>query len=114
MANSIAYSTVITLTPDGSSTVSDRVSVSRSIDVTESSKGEVKVASEATQSIPFGGVATAKIVFIETSGAATMNINGGAENIPIEGAMTLEGPITSIDVVDTSVAENTVSWFVGG
>lgn len=101
---------------------SDTVIQTTRQDCTEGKAETRTVAASATdESLAFGGIATAKVLYIETDQELTLKFNGGAESIalkPTSGSNAkffCEGEFTGVTVTNPSASNDaTVTFMIAG
>ncbi len=87
---------------------------------TEVASGVESVAAGATRAVGFGGIAAAKVIYIEATGAVGVSINGAAV-LPLAPStgqiayLMLDGAsVTSLSFVNSSADSVTVRYAIAG
>lgn len=100
----------------------DTQSVEDTTAVSEYSEGTAKISASGSFAVPFGGVTTAKYVYIQTDVQVKATYNGGSDKITIGNSSAagnsfvsfVEGSFTSLSLVNSTAAVANVTYFVGG
>jgi hypothetical protein len=90
-------------------------------DITEEMSGTTEVADGATdETIQFGGVTSAKILYMECDGELSFKFNGGSDSlklVPVSGQkakVMWEGELTAIAVSNGTGATVTLTYYLAG
>jgi hypothetical protein len=91
-------------------------------DITEEMSGTLEIADAVVdQAIQFGGVSSAKMLYLEADGELTFKFNGGSDSLKLTTGTTgqkakvmWEGEFTSMTVSNASGATVTLTYFLAG
>ena len=89
--------------------------------VAEENDGVLKVAAASTNTaVPFGGVTTARVLFIAFDQDISIKLNGGSQSIQLKkgtasrGVFYLEGTVTGVMIDNAGATEARVLYAVAG
>lgn len=99
----------------------DVTSTTTRTDITEEMSGTITIADSVTdEAIQFGGVASAKILYLECDQEITFKLNGGSEEFKLtptsgqKAKLMWEGEFTSLSVSNASGSDATLTYYVAG
>ena len=105
----------------GFSRVEDVTTTTTRTDISEEMSGTIEIADAVTdQAIQFGGVASGKILYLESDQELTFKFNGGSDSLKLtptsgqKAKLMWEGEFTSLLVSNASGSTAVLTYYVAG